>query len=169
MADDYRIAASSAIWRKLKNLPEFIQAKNVLLYHSLPDEVATVSELPIIAEQKQVFLPVVEGENLRIEKYNTNVELHQGAFSIMEPTVTNETITLADIDLVVVPAVGISRTGKRIGRGKGYYDRLLATRPDVLKVGIIFAPQLTPDFPCEAHDMPMDIIVTENELIRIIH
>ena len=74
--------------------------------------------------------------------------------------------TLADGDVIwFVPGLGFDRSGRRLGRGRGYYDRLLLGVGG-LKIGVALDWQIVPEIPAEAHDIRMDLIVTETELVR---
>jgi 5-formyltetrahydrofolate cyclo-ligase len=71
------------------------------------------------------------------------------------------------LDLVVVPGVAFDPQGNRLGWGAGYYDRLLAqVRADAPIVALAFECQIVPAIPPESHDVPVDVIVTEQRIIR---
>jgi len=85
-----------------------------------------------------------------------------GVYGIEEPT--GEAFTdYAAIDFIVVPGVAFDAKGNRLGRGKGYYDRLLPRIPTAYKAGICFPFQLVEEVPAESFDVRMDIIITINE------
>lgn len=69
-------------------------------------------------------------------------------------------------DMIIVPVLGFDMTGNRIGFGKGWYDRFLARQPQALKIGLAYSWSQVAMLPHEQHDIPLDIIVTENGLIR---
>ena len=73
----------------------------------------------------------------------------------------------AAMDLALVPGLAFDRAGRRLGRGGGHYDRLLARAPlrAAFKIGLAFAWQLQPRVPAARHDVPMDLVATEKELI----
>ena len=99
--------------------------------------------------------------NLEILPYDqTRLEL--GAFHIEEPTGEN-TVDPADIELIVVPAVAYDRKGNRLGRGKGFYDRLLRTTK-ATKIGVGYEFQLLDEIPVEPHDVGMDIVITQKSM-----
>ena len=82
----------------------------------------------------------------------------RGAFGILEPD--GEPFTAwHEIDVAVVPGVAFDRRGYRLGRGKGYYDTLLAQLPHTYKLGICFDFQKLPSLPVEPHDIPMHEIL----------
>ena len=82
-----------------------------------------------------------------------------GRFGIREPA-GGEAVEPGGIDLVLVPGVAFSRAGVRVGRGAGFYDRFLAGTP-ATRVGVCFREQIVECAKGEAHDVPMDAIVTD--------
>ncbi len=136
------------------------KAGTVMLYHALPDEVDTA---PLLADAllmgKRVLLPRVVGDNLELRIYTPDT-LCRGAYGIMEPT---GDVFLAEdyasIDLAIVPGMAFDRRGSRLGRGKGYYDRLLPLLPKAYKLGLCFDFQLLDYIPCEEHDVRMDWVM----------
>lgn len=153
-----RLAASSAIFSEVERLSEFHAARTVAFFAALPDEPATEEALARWAQTRRVVLPRVEGETMRF--YACRPEsLVFGAFGILEPQ--GEQLCPADqIDLVICPGVAFTADGRRLGRGKGYYDRYLA-QPDFrgFRVGVCYAHQLVDDLPVEPHDVVMDVVI----------
>ena len=135
----------------------------MLLYHSLPDEVDTHGLVRRWSGQKRILLPVVKGEDLELKLYTGDNHLTQGAFRIDEPTGPAFT-DYAAIDLAVIPGVAFDRRGNRLGRGKGYYDRLLPRIPTANTLGLCFPCQLVDQIPTEAHDIPMDEVLTATQI-----
>ncbi len=131
----------------------------MLLYHSLPDEVDTHAFIRRWSARKRILLPVVKGDDLELRLYTGDDRLTEGAFHIDEPTGTAFT-DYAAIDLAVIPGVAFDRQGNRLGRGKGYYDRLLPRIPTAYKLGLCFPFQVLNQIPAEAHDIPMDEVLT---------
>ena len=112
---------------------------------------------------KTVYLPVVSGAELRLGSYRGEGSLSCGAFGIKEPA----GCTHAEyIDVVVVPGVAFDRGLNRIGHGKGYYDRFLGTAHFGVAVGFAFECQIVDRFFNEPHDIPVDVLVTENHIYR---
>ena len=99
-------------------------AKTILAYYSLPDEVDTRQLLDdLVAEGKTVLLPkVVDDENMEIRRYTGRQDLREGILHLMEP-VGEPFTAYEDIDIVVVPGLAFDAAGHRLGRGRGYYDR----------------------------------------------
>ena len=155
-------AQSAEILTMLEAHPAFRAAETVLLYHSLPDEVDTHAFIRRWCTQKRILLPVVERDGLTLRDYRVNSELQTGQFGIMEPSGPNF-VDYASIDLAVVPGVAFDPQGHRLGRGKGYYDRLLPRLTEAYKIGICFGYQLVNHVPAEAHDICMDEIITQRQ------
>lgn len=158
---------SRLVFERLLSLSAWQKAQRVAVYLATKREVQT-GEILLAAWQagKSVFAPIYRQE---IAAYGLvcceeRTPCRRGAFGISEPQ-ANELIDPAQIQLVLVPGVGFDRAGRRLGRGGGYYDRLLVEMPGAKKVGLAFSFQVVPEVPVGAHDLPMDYVVTENETI----
>ena len=103
---------------------------------------------------------MIVGDDLRLLPYNGTDSLKPGIFGIMEPIEQETTVDESEIDLIIVPGVAFDRQLNRMGRGKGYYDRLLSTL-QAPKIGICFDFQLQDTVPTESFDKKMDMIITE--------
>ncbi|HHW15076.1 MAG TPA: 5-formyltetrahydrofolate cyclo-ligase [Firmicutes bacterium] len=169
-----RRTASSRLARHFLALPEVAQARAIALYLSLPDEVDTAPVLEGLRKLDPPPLlaaPVVLPKR-RMEMYPIPAEpaaLHQSPFGIPEPPAEGEPLSPTDFAIIVVPGVAFDRSGYRLGYGAGYYDRYLsqlsfAHRP--LLVGLAFSVQLVPAIPAAPHDVPVDLIVTEEGVQR---
>lgn len=154
---------SHTLLEKLENSPAFLQAKTILLYYSLKDEVQTHEFVEKWSKKKKIVLPVVVGEYLELRCYTGKQDLKKGAYGIEEPTgkLFND---YQSIDLSIIPGVSFDRNGNRLGRGKGYYDRLLPLLGNSYKIGVCFSFQLSEKIPCEKHDIKMDCIFTDKEI-----
>ncbi len=91
-------------------------------------------------------------------------ELVPGAFGVMEPRDSAIAADGSPFDLILVPGMAFDRSGGRLGRGKGYYDRYLAAASG-FKAGVCFDDQVVGEIPREAHDVPMDALVTPSGII----
>jgi 5-formyltetrahydrofolate cyclo-ligase len=161
-ADERRQAACRA-FGMLERSFAFMTSQRILMYNALPDELPTASFLARWSGEKQLFLPRVNGDNLEILPYDKDA-LHRGAFNIEEPTGT-EVVNASTIDLVIVPAIAYDHYGSRVGRGKGYYDRLLATT-GAIKIGVGYDFQLIDTtIDVEPHDVSVDIVITNCEML----
>ena len=152
---------SISLLTKLEAHPSFVKAHTILLYYSLPDEVQTHDFIERWKNNKRIILPVVVGPTeLELRRYTGKEDLTKGAFGIEEPT--GETFEVfQEIELAIIPGVGFDKHGNRLGRGKGYYDRLL-TQIKSPKIGICFQFQLAEEIPTGPYDIPMDQVITEN-------
>lgn len=165
LAADEAIAAAERVFSRLERTAAFLLADKILLYHSLPDELSTRSFLEKWHSRKHFYLPRVNGVNLDILPYD-NSRMHIGAFNIEEPT-GDDLTDISEIELIVTPGVAYDRNGNRVGRGKGYYDRLLAETRAV-KIGVGYDFQLIDDdIETDVHDVQVDIIITENRHITV--
>ncbi|MBO5706032.1 MAG: 5-formyltetrahydrofolate cyclo-ligase [Bacteroidaceae bacterium] len=136
-------------------------AGTVLLYHPLPGEVDTTMLLDkAVLMGKRVLLPKVEGDELELRIYTPD-SLQSGAYGIMEPSGEVFPVdSYHEIDLAVIPGVAFDRHGARLGRGKGYYDRLLPLMRNTYRIGICFPFQLLEHLPSEPHDVLMNEVLS---------
>lgn len=153
-----RLEAAHRVFEAVNSMAAFKMARRILLYNSLPDELSTQEFFDLMGNTKEFFLPRVNGLNLEILPYDKS-RLHLGAFRIEEPDGDN-VVSIDDIDMVIVPAVAYDRRGNRVGRGKGYYDRLLETAK-ALTVGICYDFQLFDEIEIDEHDVPVDFVVAD--------
>ena len=109
---------------------------------------------------KRIILPVVEGEYLILKEYIPE-EMGNGYRNISEPT-GNLQIDPSEIELAIIPGMAFDPACNRMGRGKGFYDRLIP----YLKcntIGLGFNFQMVDKIPCEEFDKPLDMVITETE------
>lgn len=164
LSDIEKAEAADEVFAQLEKTAAFMMADNILMYHSLPDELSTIRFLKKWNGHKNFYLPRVNGVDLEILPYEeTRLEL--GSFQIEEPT-GNDITDVDDIELMVIPAVAFDRRGNRLGRGKGFYDRLLSSTK-ATKIGVGYEFQLFDEIPCEPHDIPMDMVITQKNIIRM--
>ena len=152
-------ALSLSLLQQLEQHPRFVQARTVLLYHSLPDEVFTHAFIDRWCGRKEIVLPTVVGDDLELYRYTGPDCLSLGSYGILEPS--GELFTDFDrITLAVIPGMAFDLQGNRLGRGKGYYDRLLPRLSRAYKLGLCFPFQLlTEEIPHEPHDCRVDEVV----------
>ena len=163
-----RVARARAAVANLLALQELAAAGSVALYAAIQDEVPLD---PVFAELRRrgcrTAAPrVVAGRLELIDLLQADAWV-LGYRGIREPAPTGPRIAVAEIDLFVVPGLLFDRDLRRLGRGGGHYDRLLAAaRPDACRVGICYADRVVPDLPVDSQDVPMHMLVTEREVIR---
>lgn len=153
-----RLAQSELIFSLLEQQSFFKIARTVLLYWSMDDEVYTHAFVNKWWQQKNILLPSVNGDALDLKMYAGPESMIAGEqFGILEPKGSNFT-AYEKIDLIVVPGVAFDKKNKRMGRGRGYYDRLL-NLSQAKKVGVCFGFQLFDKIPVEDHDVAMDMVI----------
>ena len=130
--------------------------RTVAIYSALPGEVDLTALRRRLPQLNWVY-PKVRGHDLT---FHPGDQLHPGAHGILEPAEGSPEVPLHQIDAFLCPGLAFERSGHRLGRGRGFYDRLLAqARPDALKVGVCFPFQIVPDTFPETHDVIMDMVV----------
>ncbi len=134
--------------------------KTIAVYSPLPGEVDPAAALLRHPERRWVY-PKVDGEHLTYHALeNTDRCLQAGSFGILEPAAHLTEVPLREIDAFICPGLAFDKQGGRLGRGRGFYDRLLEkARPDALKVGLCFKEQMVPDTFSEPHDVRMDDVL----------
>ena len=164
---------SRIVFEKLRSLKQFQESKRVSSYLSTNDEINTVPILKHMFEvKKEVFIPRYKGkqmemvklfsmkdyENLPVTKWN----IKQPSFN--EPR--ENALETGGLDLILLPGVAFSLSGKRLGHGMGYYDKFLdlclkkqQKRPHLIAVA--FNEQLREDIPTTENDVLLDLILTE--------
>ena len=161
-----RAGAAAAACGHLIALPAYRLAATVLWYASMPSELATGPAIEAaLAEGKRVVVPWCDGEALGLWWLESMSELEPGTWGIPEPPVARRNaperrVAPEDVDLVVVPGLAFDRRGRRLGHGKGYYDRLLAHSPAV-RAGLCHDAQVFPEVPAGPRDAVMDWLITE--------
>ncbi len=162
-----KLQRSESIMQRVEELDCFQQAGTVLLYWSMEDEVQTHDFVNRWYEKKRLLLPCVDGDDLRLRQYTGPECLKAGEqFGIGEPT-GPEFTELEQVELIIVPGVAFDRKGNRMGRGRGFYDRLLKSTPKAFKVGVGFDFQLLDTIPTEPFDVPMDVVISEFECVNV--
>lgn len=150
---------STILLDQIEQHPHFIDATTILLYYSLPDEVQTHAFVEKWHQTKKILLPVVKGDQLELRHYTGKSCLQEGAYHIEEPV--GEAFTdYSEIELSIIPGVSFDKKGNRLGRGKGYYDKLLPFLQSY-NIGICYQFQAREDIPAEPFDHAMDEVWTE--------
>ena len=115
---------------------------------------------------KRVAVPRVEPDGtLSLHLWTPESPLVEGPLGLREPRPGAEVMP-REVQLVIVPGMAFDMAGGRLGRGKAYYDKLLLRTGPAVRVGLAFYVQLIEAVPMEAHDVPMDLIATEQGLHR---
>ncbi len=170
LSEELRHHKSQAACSLLIHSPEFAQARVVMLYLSTPLEVDTAPlALRCFQDNKTVVVPKVSWDQKRmlpVEITSLQTGLTSTQHGILEP-IAGKPIPVDLIDLVVVPGLGFTPNGYRIGRGMGFYDRFLA-QPEFmgLSCGLAFEEQVLEEIPVLDHDVPLSMLVTDRGIRR---
>ncbi|MGH2671506.1 MAG: 5-formyltetrahydrofolate cyclo-ligase [Actinomycetota bacterium] len=164
-----RSAKSERIVDRVLALPEVGAARTVMAFWSFGSEVQTAALIQRLHDAgKRVVLPrIAEGEIAAVT-YAPGDPVAATSFGAMEP-VGAEFVPAVDVDVVIVPGVAFDRRGGRVGYGGGFYDRLLSRAPSAPAVAVAFDVQLVDAVPQGQSDSRVDVIVTEDEVIRPRH
>lgn len=159
--------ASENACQLLEQTHEFLTADTILLYYPTKNE---ISPLPVclVAHKmgKKVALPVcnMKQTTLTFRVISSTDEAIPSHFGICEPPLTNEFPILTERTLVLVPALAFSKRGQRLGYGKGFYDRFLSDFKGII-AGFSYSELVFDEIPSEEHDIPLDMLITESEVL----
>lgn len=163
LSPDFIKIASNKIQENLRKVEYYRTARILGAYHSVGSEVRTQEILKeILNAGKELALPKVEKNDLVFRKITSFSDLEAGNFSVMEPKDRCE--TLKNIEVILVPAIAITRDGYRLGYGFGYYDRYLNGKRSK-KIALSYSKQVVKSIPHDSHDVKVDCIITEDEVI----
>ena len=156
--------SSRQIQTNLEKIDEYKNAKAIAFYYPIGSEVLTQGlMLKILSQGKDVLLPKVIGEELEFRKIKDMNSLEKGSFDIMEPK--DNCQKSEQMDIVIVPTVGISPDGSRLGYGHGYYDRFLA-KTDAVSIALTYEKQIVKSVPSNQNDVKINWIVTEDRAFK---
>jgi len=146
---------------------DFIKTNNTLIYMDFRNEVMTKDLLEYtIKKFGSVLLPRVVGDVLTIHEIFSLEDMVLSDLGILEPKPTNQ-VAIQRIDLILAPGVAFDDKCYRLGYGGGFYDRLLSNkRKEVPVIALAFETQIIDKVPTEPHDYKMDMIVTEDRIIK---
>lgn len=163
-----KMQSSQEIRKKLRQLSIFNTARHVLCYLSVFNEIETLRIIDMLLQRNaSVCVPVYNAATKqyvlgKFRRWSEVIfkETYAPTLSRLEP------IDPHSIELAICPGVAFDKSGNRLGFGKGYFDRLLATlSPGCVKVGLCYHEQLISAIPSEPHDVPMNVIITEKRVV----
>ncbi len=157
--------SSRQIQANLERIEDYRNAKSIAFYYPIGSEVKTQDlMLKVLSLGKDVLLPKVQEDELDFRKITDLNSLEKGSFDIMEP---KDNCEKSDkIDVIIVPTVGISADGNRLGYGHGYYDRFLA-KTDAVSVALTYEKQIIKSVPSTENDVTINWIVTEDRFFKV--
>jgi 5-formyltetrahydrofolate cyclo-ligase len=158
-SDDEKLFQSENVFVQLEQLEAFKTAKTIFAYWSLPDEVKTHNFIKKWHGKKKIILPLVNGDSLELREYSGEESLEKGAsFGILEPH-KGVIADISRIDIAIIPGIAFDKNGNRLGRGKGYYDKLLVNS-NFLKIGLCYSFQMLSKVPADVFDIKMDMVIS---------
>jgi 5-formyltetrahydrofolate cyclo-ligase len=167
MTPDVRAEKSARLCETIADSDAWRSARTVAIFAPQTRE-PDVELLWAHGAGKTFAYPRVVEQRLDLFRAASLHELAPGAFGVREPSAETARAVAPDaFDLILVPGVAFTRAGARLGRGGGFYDRLLASLPaHVCKIGACFSAQILDELPVEPHDQRVDFLVTESGLLR---
>lgn len=159
LSSEDHAAKSNLIISKLKQHPDFINAKILGIYVSFKNEVDTIALIQEIIKTKKVSVPKTNHHEMDFYLIDSLEELKLGTYGILEPH-NNRLIDKNKIDLLIVPIVAYDRNNNRLGYGGGFYDRYLKDYHGSI-IGLAFAFQQVKNLPVESYDLPIKTIIDE--------
>lgn len=160
---------SELVKGRLLGLPEFASARTIASYVAKSDEVQTAGIIEAaLAGGKTVLVPRSDpvSSELIFSEIDSLSELSPGHFGVLEPPATARPVPLDQSDIVLVPVVAWDDSGRRLGYGKGYFDRALRMNLGPLKIGLALESQRFGEVPHSSTDVPLNAMVTEERILR---
>ncbi len=164
---------SEEILNYLSSLPEYINSATIYTFiGSLPGEIQTIMlAARALSEDKAVIVPMYHGNETPpshsvLRSINA---LEFSPFGILQPSPSNDIpVSISEAELIIAPCLAVDRNGNRLGMGGGYYDKFLAS-VSVPIIVLAYDFQIVPELPYEAHDIKIDMIITESGVKRVSH
>ena len=164
LSHDFMKIASKLIQKNLRKIEAFRNAEKIARYYSIGSEVRTLDIIQqIISEGRTIALPRIVDNELVFCVVKDFSELEKGEFGIMEPR--KNCPIICDFDVILVPAIAITKGGQRLGYGRGYYDRFL-TKHKIPTIVLEYSKPVVRNIPETEGDVPIQWIATEDEVIR---
>jgi 5-formyltetrahydrofolate cyclo-ligase len=166
MPPDVRAEKSARLCKAIRDFEAWKAARLVAIFAPLPGE-PDIEMLWSDRGDRDFAYPRVEDEWLVLHSIRSPFELEPRRWGLREPRADPATVVAPDsLDVILVPGLAFSRGGARLGRGRGYYDRLLAMLPaKTRRIGVCFDFQMLPELPVDPHDQHVDFITTESGLV----
>ena len=138
---------------------------SICIYNSLPGEVDTKAIIEYFCQSRDVYLPVVDGEDMLLVNVDRDTKYQQAKWGIYEPI--GDRLLPSDVRpaVTLTPLLGVDKKLNRLGKGKGYYDRYFQV-VDTFKVGLAFSEQVVEQVVCDCWDKSLDMLITQNGVIK---
>lgn len=152
------------ILRNLMRLPRILTSNTIMIYLAHGNEVNTWPQITHwLREGRNILVPKMFGNELKPVLIKNLDDLVINQIGIPEPANNDDFVD--HIPITIIPGLAFGRSGERLGRGKGHYDRFLTTHPQTIRIGLAYDWQILQDIPQETHDQTMDLIVTETNIL----
>lgn len=159
----------SAITRKFLGSEVYKRCKTIFIYISMNEEIYTKTIiLKALEEGKKVCVPKIDMKDRTmkaIEIQSLNEMIETPPFGILEPPTFDFKLDIGEIELIVVPGLAFDKNGGRVGYGGGYYDKFLSQPHKSKKIVLAYDFQVFENVPVEKHDVKVDYIITEKQVI----
>ena len=165
LAKEDILERSRKIQNNLFGLSQYAKSRTVMFFVSFSSEINTHEMIKEALKNKTVVVPKIIQHEIEPSVIIDFDNLIPGKFGILEP-IEAMRIAYKNIDLVLVPGIVFDKEGHRIGYGLGYYDKFLKKVPKAVKIGLAFDFQIVDKIPREMHDIPVDLIVTEERVVE---
>jgi 5-formyltetrahydrofolate cyclo-ligase len=167
LTQEQRLLRSQQVAERLEALPLLLAARVVALYAALGTEVDTGAICRRLTARgvRCLYPRTVPGDRRLLFGACEPFELVPGPLGAAEPPPSARLVALEDVDAFIMPGVGFSQDGLRLGRGGGYYDVTLKQAARAARIGVGFDLQLLPTLPRDPHDVPLDAVVTESRAL----
>lgn len=168
LAPTARRAAGEAAAARALALPQLAGARAILVYAAMADE---LDPGPIAAALRsagaRIAYPRVCAPGDLMLHWSDGDDLEAGPLGIREPAESAPVADVTEIDAVLVPGAAFDDSCHRLGMGGGFYDRLLpGLHPGAVTIGLAFDEQVVDEVPTEAHDVPLDLVVTPTRTMK---
>jgi 5-formyltetrahydrofolate cyclo-ligase len=165
LTKDEMLENSQIIIEKLMSQPEYQTSSRLYAYVSYNQEVSTHTLIEMaLQDGKTVLVPKVYGDVMKYHEIHSMQELKPGAYGILEPEC--EEPDYVHEGLLLLPGLAFDYNRHRMGYGGGFYDKYLSEYPNHTKIALAYDFQLLRTIPEEEHDIPADMIITEQHIIR---
>ena len=167
LSEDNKKELSILITNRIISSSEWKESNKVFLFISFRNEVITDSIIEHgRIDKKKIYAPLISKKNMEFFRIDNigRQQLIRNSYGILEPPTTQPLGEPTKSSIIVTPGLGFTTKGDRLGRGRGYYDKYLASYSEAITVGVAFNIQLYPEIPTDSWDRQLDYIVTEERL-----
>jgi 5-formyltetrahydrofolate cyclo-ligase len=165
LSPEEREQRSRRIAERAEKLEAVAGGRLVALYAPLGTEVDALELARLLGGLRTVYPRTVPGSRRLAFARCAPRDLVRGPLGAREPPADARQVDPGDIQCVVLPGIGFSLDGYRLGRGGGYYDATLRDNPGASRIALAFDVQLLPEVPHEPHDVRLDAVVTETRTL----